>query len=124
MRTTKKEFKAQVQAHILDGLCTDETTVPAEQLQNVANEFASWYTGYNKRLHPNRQDAFISWMNGVPSVLGNEFTHYGIYTALKTWFEACGETYIERDSDKEVPLYECLFYRELLVLFRKHGIDF
>lgn len=122
MKTTKKEFKNQVQEHILNSLDEQETTNPKEQLQNVVSEFKNWYSPYEQKMHPNRQEAFTDWMNGLPSCLNTEFTNYGINQTLKSWYENCGETYKEHDSDKESQLYRNLVYREFNTLLKKNDL--
>jgi len=123
MRTTNKEFKAQVQEHILDNLSTDEYTEPMFQLNQVVEEFKNWYSPYEKRQHPNRQEAFTNWLNGLPSCLHVEYMNYSINQTLKQWFENCGMIYKDRDSDKESELYRNLIYREFRTLCKKHNVE-
>lgn len=124
MRTTNKEFKAQVQEHILDILSTDETEVVSEQLSNVVEGFKNWYCQYNKKRIPNGSEAFKDWMLGLPSSLNIEYQYYTISQTLKKWFETCGATYIERDSDAEATLYYHLVTREFETLCEKNDVKF
>ncbi|AKQ08331.1 hypothetical protein PQE66_gp016 [Bacillus phage PBC2] len=124
MRTTKKEFKLQVQKHIIDRLSDDEFSTVEEQLQDVVRQFENYSCAYEQRRNPNKYSRFIDWLKGLPSCIHNEYSHYNIYMSLKEWFEACGETYVERDSDKEAELYYHLFVREFETLCKKYDVKF
>jgi hypothetical protein len=121
MRTTKKEFVAQIQEHIANRLSEDETTVLSEQLQNVMDDFKDWYNPYEKKLTPNRHDALKHWLWGLPSSLSLEYQHYNISKILKKWFNECGEEYKEiGDGRKEADFYMNLVIREFNKMYNKH----
>lgn len=122
MRTTKKEFKEQIQEHILNRLSTDETENPKEQIQNVIAEFHNWYSPYEQKHTPNCQEAFSNWLNCLPSGINLEWTYRGVNKTLKSWFENMGETYKDRDTDKEAILYHHLVYREFNTLAKKNDL--
>lgn len=133
MRTTNKEFKDQVQAHILDRLHTEDElinklTVKSNYyhfvLQEVVKEFKNWYGPYEQKFTPNKYAAFQNWLMGLPSQFSVEFTNYGINQALKQWFETCGESYKEQSSDKELQTYLHLITREFNTLCKKNGVEF
>lgn len=124
MKTTKKEFKEQVQQHILECLSTDETTNQKEQLERVIKEFMNWYSPYEKKRTPNRQQAFSEFLMCLPSCLSVEYEHHNIYHTLKSWYENCGATYKEQDTTKESQLYHNLIYREFNTLIKKNGLEF
>lgn len=115
MKTTNKLFKSQVQEHILNNM--------SEDFGNVIKDFQSYYHPTTQKLIPNRQEAFTSWLQGLPSTLDVEYTNHGIHETLKTWFENVGETYKDRDSDKEAQLYYNLVYREFNTLLKKNDLS-
>jgi hypothetical protein len=137
MRTTSKCFKEQIQGHILNGMLdrdelksgygieTNEDNLVRTQLMTVTNEFSSWYGPYERKMHPNRQDAFTNWLDGLPSCLSTEFEYYNVHQTVKSWYENCGETYKHQEpSDKEYTLYKNLVYREFNNLCRQNKINF
>jgi hypothetical protein len=123
MRTTNKEFKSQIQEYILNGLNEEFGETTKEQLQALTSEFNNWYSPYEKKRTPNRQEAFKEFLNGLPSSLHTEWTNYGINQTLKGWFETVGEPYKEKDSDKELELHHNLVYRELNTLLKKNDLN-
>lgn len=123
MRTTNKAFKEQVRTHIINRLSEDETNVLSEQLENVMDEFRSWYSPYEQKRTPNKHDAFKSFLMGLPSCLSAEFTYYNISESLKEWFTACGEEYKEAPEHKESELYYHLIAREFFALCEKNSVN-
>lgn len=123
MRTTNKVFKAQIQEHVLERLCTDYTEDPKQQLEGVINEFKSWYSPYEKKRTPNRYEAMKEFLLGLPSCLDVEYTYYNISQTLKNWYENVGETYKQNDSDKEAIWYYHLVIRELFNLCNKYKVE-
>lgn len=121
MKTTKKEFKEQVQKHILESLSEDYGSNPKEQLEAVTKGFQNWYSPYEK-MNLNKQEAFTQWLQGLPSELNTEFTYHGINKTLASWFENVGEPYKDRDGDKEAQQYYHLVYREFNTLLKKEGV--
>lgn len=119
MRTTKKEFKEQVQKHIQDAINEEMT------LQDVVNNFyTEKYKSKYERKFP-KYDAFKEWMTGLPSSLNIEYTNEGINNTLKSWYEACGEQYDESKlSQDESDFYFHLVTREFRNLCNKNGIQF
>jgi hypothetical protein len=122
MRTTSKAFKEQVQEYILNGLSEDYGTDTQAQLQGVINDFHSFYSPYEQKRTPNHQEAFKEFLNGLPSSLHTEYTHYGINQTLKSWFENNGETYKDKPTDKELDLHHHLVYRELNTLLKQNNL--
>jgi hypothetical protein len=120
MRTTKKEFKNQIQEHIIKCLSTDQYTELHFQLNEVVEAFKNWYSPYEQKRFPNRQEAFQDWLMGLPSELSVEYTNYGISETLKSWFENCGETYKEQKD--ELKFYTYLIYREFQSLCKQNKI--
>lgn len=121
MRTTNKDFKKQVQRHILEHLNDEETTDTKKQIRNVISEFENYSKGL--KFH-NIQDAFISFLQCLPSCLSVEFEYYEINKNLKEWFRNCGETYQEREPEEEANLYYYLIFRELKSLCKIYKVDF
>lgn len=121
VRTTNKDFKMQVQRHILERLNDEETTDTKKQLKNVISEFEN----YSKDLKfHNTQDAFTSFLQCLPSCLSVEFEYHKIYKNLKEWFENCGEVYEEREPEEEAELYYYLIFREFKNLCKNYNVDF
>lgn len=126
MRTTSKCFKEQVQNHIIDGLDPDENfeTLP-EKLLSTIIDFTNWYGAYEQRNYPKRQEAFTSWLDGLPSSLSTEFEYYKVHQTMKSWWENCGETYKYKEpTDKEYQLYKNLIYREFQTLCKQNDVKF
>lgn len=125
MRTTNKEFKVQVQEHITNGALSEEhgETIQ-EQLQAVVSEFTSWYSPYEQKRTPNKYEAFKEFMLGLPSCFNIEYYYDQISNTLRTWFEACGETYEEKPKDEEAKLYYHLVTREFERLCKLNGVAF
>lgn len=123
MRTTNKEFKKQIQDYILNGLNEEYGETTQKQLKGVVDEFNNWYSPYEKKRTPNRQEAFKEFLKGLPSCLHTEWTNYGINQTLKNWFENTGTPYKEKDSDKELELHHNLVYRELNTLLKKNDLN-
>jgi len=121
VRTTNKDFRKQVQQHILEHLNDEETTDTKKQLENVVSEFANYSKGL--KFH-NIQDAFTSFLQCLPSCLSVEFEYYEIYKNLKKWYESCGETYQEREPEEEANLYYYLIFREFKKLCKIYNVEF
>jgi hypothetical protein len=125
MKTTNKAIKDQIQKHIIEGLSEDTYQSTKMQLQQVKEEFYNWYSPYEQKRTPNKQEAFKEFMNGLPSCLNMEYTYHGIHTTMRSWFENAGETYKEpKDDSKEADLYGSLIYREFNTLCKKNGVQF
>lgn len=124
MRTTNKEFKIQVQEHILEILSADETVFINEQLKNVVDGFLNWYSPYERKMTPNIQEAFKQWLKGLPSELNIEFEYYKVTPLLKSWYENCNIPFKEKFSSEEYDLYLNLVYREFQTLCKIHNVPF
>ena len=125
MRTTRKEFKAQVQAHIREILSDEYHQEEYFQLQALIDGFNNFYNDYEKRLHPNRWDGMQSWFQGLPSEINIEYRLFEIEHILTKWFDSCGEHYkLPKDDMKSYNLYYRLVMRELGYMFRQHNINF
>lgn len=119
MRTTTKEFKAKVQMHIIENLSTDETTDFHTQLQDVVDNFHSWYGAYEQKRTPNHYDAFKEWLLCLPSSIFAEYREYAIHEIMGEWF---GEDFKPQKPEKEINLYYHLFIREFEILCKKEGV--
>lgn len=125
MTTMRKDFRLQVQAHIIDCLSEEESPFLKEQLQNTVDEFKSWYTPVTQKLTPNRQEAFSSFLMCLPSCLSVEYTYYNINEAVKNWFVNVGMSYKEpKDISKASETYLALIYREFTRLCKEQGVTF
>jgi hypothetical protein len=125
MRTTKKEFKVQIQDHIINSVLSDEygDTIK-EQLQAVIDGFKNWYSVYEQKRKPNIQEAFIDWALGLPSEFNIEYRHFEIQELIKTWFTTAGETYKEpKDDQKTYDLYYWWIFRELNALLKQNKLS-
>jgi hypothetical protein len=126
MRTTKKEFKNQVQEHILNSVLNEEYgETTQEQLKAVAESFNNWYGPYEKKRTPNKYHALTEWGLGLPSEFNIEYRHFAIEENVKNWFSSCGEEYKEpKDETKTYDLYYHLVNREFSDLCKKNNVDF
>jgi hypothetical protein len=123
MRTTNKIFKDQIQEHILNGLSEDISSEQRDQLKAVVDSFHNWYSPYEQKRTPNRQEAFKEFLNGLPSELHLEWTNYGVNQTLNKWFTTAGEVYKEKSSDKDLDTYHNLVYREFNNLLKKNDLS-
>lgn len=125
MRTTNKAFKALVQEHIIECMQTPQGEVPTQQLKEVVDAFKDWYTPYEQEMTPNHQDAFISFLQGLPSELSVEFSSFMICETLKYWFThpTVNVEFVERHADKEAQTYYHLIYREFRILCTKYDVE-
>ncbi|MER2006329.1 MAG: hypothetical protein ABS939_02655 [Psychrobacillus sp.] len=127
LRSTSKIVVEKIRGHILENLSADETTEVKEQLQNVVLGLALWYSPYERRVTPNLQDAFVQWMQGLPSELHYEFNTWNARQVLDLWFET--NVYTEYadtkkySDDKVMRLYLHLIHRELRKLMKLHDVD-
>ena len=133
MRTTTNAFKNKVQQHIIDrlGATWDEfnqrendDATTAERLQNVVDEFKSWWCPYEQRRNPNRGEAFKEFLQCLPGCLNAEFTYYAQRETLREWHEQTPEE-SERYTDEQIVYnYYYLIYREFVTLCKKHNVQF
>jgi len=133
MRTTTREFKNKVQQHIIDRLGNpwdnendheNENATTPEKIQNVVNEFLSWWNSYEQRRTPSKAEAFKSFLQGLPSCLNAEFTYYNQRESLREWHEQT-EAEAERYNDLQVEAaYYHLIFREFSTLCKKNNITF
>jgi len=90
MKTTTKQFKTKVQNHIIDRLGypwdddndrENENATIKERLQNVIENFNNYYNDYERRRIPNRQNAFIDFLLGLPGCLSVEYFQASFFTS-------------------------------------------
>ena len=126
MKTTSKQFKELVRAHIVDIITPDDTegATIEEKLQFVADSFHEWYGVYEQKRWPVHQTAFKEWLMCLPTGFDVLYTNYDIRNTLANWFEACGETYREQSPDEEANLYFHLIHREFKRLCQAHKVEF
>jgi hypothetical protein len=125
MRTTNLVFKVLVQEHIIECMQTPEGEIPTQYLKDVVEAFKSWYSPYEQKRTPNHQDAFIDWLQGLPSELSVEYSSFMICETLKYWFThpTVDMNFIERHADKEAETYYNLVYREFRTLCTKYKVE-
>lgn len=133
MKTTTREFKNEVQQHIIDRLGNpwdyendheNENATTAEKLQNVVEQFKKWYCPFEQRRTPNKYEAFKSFLQGLPSCLNAEFTYYNQRESLREWHEQT-EAEAESWSVEKIDFnYYWLICREFEALCKKHNITF
>lgn len=133
MKTTTKEFKTKVQNHIIARLGNPydneanieiENATTAEKLENVVQEFKSWYCPYERRRNPNKAKAFRDFLQGLPSCLNVEYAYYCIRETVRRWH---GQTLEESEkySDEQIAdSYYWLIYREFCVLCKQNKVEF
>jgi hypothetical protein len=125
MRTTKKEFKEQVQKHVLESLSEEHGTTTKDQLQSVVEGFKNWWGPYEQKRNPSKYGAFKDWTMCLPSEINVEYRHYAMEDNVKSWFNACGEEYKEpKDESKTHDMYLHLVTREFDTLCKKNNIKF
>lgn len=64
----------------------DDTNAPHTPAEVLAS-FDNWYGEYERKLYPNRENAFVNWMQALPSCLDHPFTNEDIEELLKVWLE-------------------------------------
>lgn len=120
-RSTHNTVASQIQAHVIECLSTDESTDLQEQLQDVADAFNNWYGDFEKKRMPNRQNAFIDWLHGLPSELSVEMYYHNQRELLNTWMGVPTKPFSDEQVDKT---YFYLIFREFNKLTRMHDIQF
>ncbi len=133
MKTTTKQFKTKVQNHIIDCLGypwdddndrENENATIKERLQNVIENFNNYYNDYERRRIPNRQNAFINFLLGLPGCLSVEYVYYNIRQTLREWHEQTEEEAEKYTDDQVAAAYYWLIYREFCTLCKQNKIDF
>lgn len=122
--TTRKGFKEQVQNYIMDRLSMDEHEELAFQLNAVVEGFKNWYGLYEQKRTPNRQEAFIEWLKGLPSELNVDYMNDVIVETYRSWFKAIGESQKKMKEEKEIEWFYYLIFREFQTLCKKEGVKF
>ena len=133
MKTTTKIFKTKVQNHIIKRLGypwddendrENENATIKERLQNVIDNFNSYYNDYERRRTPNQQTAFIDFLLGLPECLSIEYIYYNIRQTLREWHEQTEAEAEKYTDDQAAAAYYWLIYREFCTLCKQNKIDF
>lgn len=64
----------------------DDTNAPFTPTEVLAS-FNRWYGEYERKIYPNRENAFVNWMQALPTELNHPFADYEIEELLKVWLE-------------------------------------
>ena len=117
IRSTSKEVKAKIQAHIIERLDPDYEDRPlTDRLEIVVKGLNDWKVG---RRFPYTFDAFMGYLRCVPSTLEAEFATYYQEQALIEWL---GEPTKEYEADEIEQRYYALIFREFRTLCELHGV--
>lgn len=127
MRTNSKVINEAFKKHIIEALNTQEHeghdgTIKTS-LQIVANCFESEYWHkYNKAYYKgNKQEAFKSWLCGIPSCVDFSVWNEDIINFLTSIGLPQPEN---KDDQQSVNLYHILLYRAFTKLFKINEINF
>tara|TARA_R100001244_G_scaffold54060_1_gene46806 strand:- start:2839 stop:3228 length:390 start_codon:yes stop_codon:yes gene_type:complete len=123
MRTTRKEVKNAVQAHILDCVNCEDFEIEDtehEKVKLIRDEF-NRVAVYPHNLHrfKNYQGCFTDYLNGAPM-------HFLIYNheileeMENNWHLPQPEN---KDISDSVNLYHYLIFRELNTLLKRHDLE-
>lgn len=117
IRSTNKEVKAKIQAHIIGCLDPDNGETLQDKLQAVVTCFKSWSKGTR---YPSQYMAFESYLQCLPSTLSVEFTYHEQEKCLVMWLGSPEKDYGLDDISNR---YYSLVYREFKKLCEQHGIQ-
>lgn len=134
LRSTSKIVVERIRNHVLgnltvDGLGIHDEPNPKDQLQALVDGFHNWYGPYERKHTPNLQEAFNSWLDGLPSEFHYEFTNWGAREVLDRWFETTIYTdnaenpSVKFEDSNIMNLYKHLMRRELKNLMKQHSVD-
>ena len=118
LRTNSKKAIENIRAYIMEGFCGDNYGIEtpetfSEVARLIYNDFAETYLyGYNRTR--NRQEAFVEWCAGLPSIL--DTCYYYNRSAVEDLGNILEETEEERNRYTEADAEEMLsrlIYREI-----------
>lgn len=93
----------------------DETGAPYTPSEVLAS-FDNWYGEWERKAYPNRENAFVNWMQALPSALNHPFENEEIEELLKVWLEGVKPPSNKRNPYSTSAMWQkmgSLTYREL-----------
>ncbi|WP_336682876.1 hypothetical protein [Enterococcus casseliflavus] len=110
MTTTKKAFRDQVRSYILDN-------IEDNNIIELVNQYKRENSPKQIKGFSDIQNAFIYWLQGLPTGVNFYFTNFEIENLLKEWFKNADMEYKEKEDFTDNYYY--FLYREIAYLFEK-----
>ena len=121
MRTTNKQVTDKIQTYIQESINDARSSdYPGLDILQVAADFkrVALYPNNVKRHNGNMQAIFKDWMQGLPSILPMDYTHYDILQVMKSFGLPLPANKNEHDG---IELFYWLIYREFCRMLKKAG---
>lgn len=110
MTTTKKAFRDQVRSYILDN-------IEDNNIIELVDQYKRENSPKQIKGFSDIQNAFIYWLQGLPTGVNFYFTNFEIENLLKEWFKNAAMEYKEKEDFTDNYYY--FLYREIAYLFEK-----
>lgn len=110
MTTTKKAFRDQVRSYILDN-------IEDNNIIELVNQYKRENSPKQIKGFSDIQNAFIYWLQGLPTGVNFYFSNFEIENLLKEWFKNADMEYKEKEDFTDNYYY--FLYREIAYLFEK-----
>lgn len=110
MTTTKKAFRDQVRSYILDN-------IEDNNIIELVNQYKRENSPKQIKGFSDIQNAFIYWLQGLPTGVDFYFSNFEIENLLKEWFKNADMEYKEKEDFTDNYYY--FLYREIAYLFEK-----
>lgn len=110
MTTTKKAFRDQVRSYILDN-------IEDNNIIELVDQYKRENSPKQIKGFSDIQNAFIYWLQGLPTGVNFYFTNFEIENLLKEWFKNADMEYKEKEDFTDNYYY--FLYREIAYLFEK-----
>lgn len=110
MTTTKKAFRDQVRSYILDN-------IEDNNIIELVNQYKRENSPKQIKGFSDIQNAFIYWLQGLPTGVNFYFTNFEIENLLKEWFKNADMEYKEKEDFTDNYYY--FLYKEIAYLFEK-----
>lgn len=127
MKSNSKQVRDKAKAYLIE--CIMEPSFAEmgaksdslkDRLVNIVDWFRFWDNPYEQRRHPNMEDRFVSWMNGLPFVIPVDFSYYDIEQRMTEWGLPNDKGY---STDQAHKWYYHILYSELTKLFTQNGLS-
>lgn len=110
MTTTKKAFRDQVRSYILDN-------IEDNNIIELVDQYKRENSPKQIKGFSDIQNAFIYWLQGLPTGVNFYFSNFEIENLLKEWFKNADMEYKEKEDFTDNYYY--FLYREIAYLFEK-----
>lgn len=110
MTTTKKAFRDQVRSYILDN-------IEDNNIIELVDQYKRENSPKQIKGFSDIQNAFIYWLQGLPTGVNFYFTNFEIENLLKEWFKNADMEYKEKEDFTDNYYY--FLYKEIAYLFEK-----